>query len=129
MRRKGGTHCSDFHFGCSAVPFPAPNRLFPPPNQAASAARRIFIFSIRTSGVRGPDTLWRVPWNRLLDAFSLLSYGAEVLQVWLIDKRRFIAILGIIDDPGIHVSRYKHMADVLDFVGRYVSDNLKVKFI
>ena len=28
VRRKGGTHCSDFHFGCSDVPFPVPNRLF-----------------------------------------------------------------------------------------------------
>ena len=24
-------------------------------------------FSIRTSRVRGPDTLWRVPWTRLFD--------------------------------------------------------------
>ena len=28
VRRKGGTHCSDLYYGCSAVPFPAPNRLF-----------------------------------------------------------------------------------------------------
>ena len=28
VTRRGGTHCSDFHFGCSAVPFPVPNRLF-----------------------------------------------------------------------------------------------------
>jgi len=28
VARSGGTPCSDFHFGCSAVPFPAPNRLF-----------------------------------------------------------------------------------------------------
>ena len=28
VTRKGGTHCSDFHFGCSAVPFPAPYCLF-----------------------------------------------------------------------------------------------------
>ena len=28
VTRRGGAHCSDFHFGCSAVPFPAPNRLF-----------------------------------------------------------------------------------------------------
>ena len=28
VRRNGGTHCSDFHFGCSDVPFPVPNRLF-----------------------------------------------------------------------------------------------------
>ena len=28
VARRGATPCSDFHFGCSAVPFPAPNRLF-----------------------------------------------------------------------------------------------------
>ena len=32
-----------------------------------------FIINIyRTLGVRGPDTLWRVPWTPLLDAFLSL---------------------------------------------------------
>ena len=37
-------------------------------------------FLCRTSRVRGPDTLWRVPWTRLLDAHFLLYHCFEGLD-------------------------------------------------
>ena len=53
VTRRGGTHCSDFHFGCSAVPFPAPNRLFLRrirPHQRPSGS---YYLLIRTSAFTG----------------------------------------------------------------------------
>ena len=35
----------------------------------------------RTSGVRGPDTLWRVPWTPLLAvSFIHLAFGSDTVQ-------------------------------------------------
>ena len=63
----GATPCSDLCFGCSAVPFLAPDCLFLRrirPHQRPGGSDNLLI---RTSRVRGPDTLWRVPCTRLFD--------------------------------------------------------------
>ena len=55
--------------GCS---IPSSKSSFPPPNQAASAARRIFIFSIRTSAFMLRRALAPIAWNALLDIILFL---------------------------------------------------------
>ena len=61
--------------GCS---IPSSKSSFPPPNQAASAARRIFIFSIRTSAFTG-GALCAVRWNALF-GFSFWLLGCSILS-------------------------------------------------
>ena len=73
VTRRGGTHCSDFHFGCSAVPFPAPNRLFLRrirPHQRPGGSSYL---PIRTSAFTGRRTLCDVRWNALFETHFIIN--------------------------------------------------------
>ena len=86
VRRKGGTHCSDLYYGCSAVPFPAPNRLFlrriRPHQQPGGSS---YFLSERQ---RSPSRhLWRVMVERLVGFHFhrlFLASLSEIVSAWFV---------------------------------------------
>ena len=44
---------------------------------------RMPIYSDPTSGVRGPDTLWRVPWTPLFDSFYASFESANAFKAFI----------------------------------------------
>ena len=90
----GATPCSDLCFGCSAVPYSCSESSFPPPNQAASAARRILLSFDPNVCVQPRRTLCAVGCNALLDFISRLFMPCSYLKSWLRSRCGFCCRCG-----------------------------------